>query len=191
MGENASTGKGFAESSRDEKLDVYIWDMDETLILLKSLLTGTYAEGFNGVKNVQEGVEIGKNWEKQILSLCDDHFFYEQVSCFAYAWTWVVYVYLFYALDGNLDFEILVWLVQIENHNKPYLDVLSRYDDGRNLSEYDFSKDEFGASYDDDNKRKLAYRHRVIAQRYKQVSKRVPFHHLLKNFYSRFCPAIT
>ncbi|XP_004300253.1 PREDICTED: eyes absent homolog 3 [Fragaria vesca subsp. vesca] len=134
MGENASTGKGFAESSRDEKLDVYIWDMDETLILLKSLLTGTYAEGFNGVKNVQEGVEIGKNWEKQILSLCDDHFFYEQ----------------------------------IENHNKPYLDVLSRYDDGRNLSEYDFSKDEFGASYDDDNKRKLAYRHRVIAQRYKQ-----------------------
>ncbi|XP_050376504.1 eyes absent homolog isoform X2 [Argentina anserina] len=134
MGENASMRGGVAESSRDERLDVYVWDMDETLILLKSLLTGTYAEGFTGVKNVQEGVEIGKKWEKHILSLCDDHFFYEQ----------------------------------IENHNKPYLDALSRYDDGQDLSAYDFSKDEFGASYDDDNKRKLAYRHRFVAQRYKQ-----------------------
>ena len=93
MGENASMRRGVAESSKDEGLDVYIWDMDETLILLKSLLTGTYAEGFNGVKNVQEGVEIGKKWEKKILSLCDDHFFYEQVSCYTYAWIWLnVYV---------------------------------------------------------------------------------------------------
>lgn len=134
MGENTSMTKGVAESSMDQKVDVYIWDMDETLILLKSLLNGTYAEAFNGSKNVQEGVEIGKIWEKQILSLCDDHFFYEQ----------------------------------IENYNKPYLSILSQYDDGRNLSEYDFNKDEFGPSNNDDNKRKLAYRHRVIAHRYKQ-----------------------
>ena len=99
-----------------------------------------------------------------------------------------MYTCLFYVLDGNLDFGILVCLLQIENHNKPYLDVLSRYDDGRDLSEYDFRKDEFGASYDDDNKRKLAYRHRVIAQRYKQVSKRALY--LLKIFCSSFCPAI-
>lgn len=54
--------------------------MDETLILLKSLINGTYAEPFNGLKDVQKGVEIGKTWENHILQVCDDYFFYEQVS---------------------------------------------------------------------------------------------------------------
>lgn len=67
----------------DKKLKVYIWDMDETLILLKSLLTGTYAEAFNGLKDVKNGVNLGKLWENHILKLCDTHFFYDQVSeCF-------------------------------------------------------------------------------------------------------------
>ncbi|KAJ9152591.1 hypothetical protein P3X46_026145 [Hevea brasiliensis] len=114
--------------------NVYIWDMDETLILLKSLLYGTYAEAFNGLKDVPKGVEIGKLWEKHILRLCDELFFYEQ----------------------------------IENYNMPFLDALSRYDDGRDLSDYDFNQDGFSSPYDDANKRKLAYRHRVIANKYKQ-----------------------
>lgn len=80
MGESTSVTNGFSQSRMDQKINVYIWDMDETLILLKSLLNGTYAEAFNGLKNIQEGVEIGKTWEKHILALCDDHFFYEQVS---------------------------------------------------------------------------------------------------------------
>jgi hypothetical protein len=62
------------------RLDVYIWDMDETLILLNSLLKSSYAEAFNGLKDVQKGVELGKTWENLILQLCDDHFFYEQVK---------------------------------------------------------------------------------------------------------------
>lgn len=71
--------KGIVEDTVDGRLDVYIWDMDETLILLKSLLNGMYAEAFNGLKDAQKGVEIGKIWEKHILDLCDSHFFYEQV----------------------------------------------------------------------------------------------------------------
>lgn len=63
----------------DHKMIVYIWDMDETLILLKSLINGTYAECFNGLKDVQRGVEIGKTWENYILDVCDQSFFYEQV----------------------------------------------------------------------------------------------------------------
>lgn len=59
--------------------------------------------------------------------------------------------------------------LQIENYNKPFLDVLSKYDDGRDLSDYDFNKDGLGPPRDDVNKRKLAYRHRVIAQKYLQV----------------------
>lgn len=117
-----------------EKLNVYIWDMDETLILLKSLITGTYAEHFEGLKNVKEGVEIGKTWENQILQLSDDHFFYEQV----------------------------------ENCNQPYLDVINQYDDGRDLSDYDFDHDGFGPPVDDANKRKFAYRFRIIAHKYRK-----------------------
>lgn len=54
--------------------------MDETLILLKSLISGAYAEAFNGMKNVENGMKIGKMWENLILQICDNFFFYEQVS---------------------------------------------------------------------------------------------------------------
>ncbi|OVA01286.1 hypothetical protein BVC80_1653g102 [Macleaya cordata] len=118
----------------DRKMNVYVWDMDETLILLKSLLNGTYAEAFNGSKDIQKGIEIGKMWEKHILQVCDEYFFYEQ----------------------------------IENYNKPFLDALSEYDDGRDLSDYDFSRDSVSSPHDDLNKKKLAYRHRIIAHKYAQ-----------------------
>ncbi|XP_047324263.1 eyes absent homolog [Impatiens glandulifera] len=64
----------------DGKRNIYIWDMDETLILLKSLLDETYARAFNGAKDVRKGVEIGKAWETKILQVCDDYFFYEQIE---------------------------------------------------------------------------------------------------------------
>lgn len=120
----------------DSKINVFVWDMDETLILLKSLITGTYAKAFNGSKDVQKGIEIGKTWENQILRICDDYFFYEQ----------------------------------IEGCNKPFVDAMREYDDGLDLTNYDFANDGFvGAAFDDDaNKKKLAYRHRVIAHKYKK-----------------------
>ncbi|KAJ9555955.1 hypothetical protein OSB04_010569 [Centaurea solstitialis] len=120
----------------DSKMNVFVWDMDETLVLLKSLITGAYAKPFNGSKDLQKGIEIGKTWENQILRICDDHFFYEQ----------------------------------IESCNKPYVDAMREYDDGLDLSDYDFGNDGFvGSSFDDDdNKRKLAYRHRLIANKYKK-----------------------
>lgn len=128
------TTKGFAKSTKDQKLNVYVWDMDETIILLKSLLNGTYAEAFCGSKDIKRGEELGKIWEKQILDLCDHHFFYEQ----------------------------------IENYNQPFIDALSEYDDGRDLSDYDFDQDGFDPPYDDGNKRKLAFRQRAIANKYKE-----------------------
>ncbi|CAI8609440.1 unnamed protein product [Vicia faba] len=136
-------------SSSDEnnpRLDVYVWDMDETLILLNSLLKSSYAESFNGLKDVRKGVELGRMWENLILQLCDDNFFYGQ----------------------------------IENYNKPFLDVMSEYDDGRDLSDYDFNTDELGPPHDDVNKRKLAYRHRVIAQRYLQGLHNILDHETIK-----------
>ncbi|XP_022145451.1 eyes absent homolog 2 [Momordica charantia] len=128
------SSKGIAKSTKDQKLNVYVWDMDETIILLKSLLNGTYAEALGGSKDVKKGKELGKMWEKQILDLCDHHFFYEQ----------------------------------IENYNQPFLDAVSEYDDGRDLSNYDFDQDGFGPPYDDGNKRKLAFRQRAIANKYRE-----------------------
>ncbi|ESQ52143.1 hypothetical protein EUTSA_v10016981mg [Eutrema salsugineum] len=115
-------------------VNVYIWDMDETLILLRSLLNGTYAESFNGSKDVQRGVEIGEMWERHILKICDDCFFYKQ----------------------------------IEDCNEPFIDSLRQYDDGKDLSLYDFKQDDFSTPTDDLNKRKLAYRHRAVALKYEK-----------------------
>ncbi|KAH7687341.1 Protein-tyrosine-phosphatase protein [Dioscorea alata] len=123
-----------------ENMIVYIWDMDETLILLKSLLDGSYAESFNGVKESRKGTDIGKRWENHILQVCDDYFFYEQM----------------------------------ENYNQPCLDALSLYDDGQDLSDYNFNSDGFKHMHDDADRRKLAYRQRVIAQKYAQG-----LHHVL------------
>lgn len=77
--ESSGANQVFKKVGKAEKI-VYVWDMDETIILLKSLLNGTYAGGFNGAKDVQKGIEIGKMWEKHILHVCDEYFFYEQVS---------------------------------------------------------------------------------------------------------------
>ena len=68
--------------------------MDETLILLKSLLNRTYAEAFTGSKDAQKGVEIGKMWEKHILQISDDFFFYEQVCEIPL----LIYLFFFYML---------------------------------------------------------------------------------------------
>ncbi|XP_031502896.1 eyes absent homolog [Nymphaea colorata] len=123
-----------SNSSVNEKRTIYIWDMDETLILLQSLLNGTYGGAFNGSKDIKRGFELGKCWATHILHVCDSFFFYEQIGDFS----------------------------------EPYLHCLSEYDDGRDLSCYDFTKDGLSHSYDDSNNRKLAYRYRVMAKRYAQ-----------------------
>ncbi|KAH9607065.1 hypothetical protein KSS87_004994 [Heliosperma pusillum] len=123
-----------SETATDRKAIVYIWDMDETLILLKSLLDGTYAAAYGGLKDTQQALDIGKMWEKLILDVCDKYFFYEQ----------------------------------IENYNQPAIKALDQYDDGADLSNYDFGQDGLGPLVDDLNKRKLLYRHRVIDNKYKQ-----------------------
>ena len=156
-------------------VNVYIWDMDETLILLRSLLTGTYAESFNGSKDVKRGVEIGEMWEKHILKICDDCFFYEQVSSFFF---FFVHKNLFKTRHLNISTCVLFCL-QVEDCNEPFIDSLREYDDGKDLSSYDFKQDEFTSPTDDLNKRKLAYRHRAVAERYEKVAGAFSFVYLL------------
>lgn len=67
-------------SNTEQNVNVYVWDMDETLVLLKSLLEGSFAKVYNGSKDLKRGMEIGKQWENSILQLCDDLFHYNHVS---------------------------------------------------------------------------------------------------------------
>lgn len=62
-----------------------------------------------------------------------------------------------------------MFLWQIEDCNEPYIDSLRQYDDGKDLSQYDFKQDDFTTPTDDLNKRKLAYRHRAAAHKYEKV----------------------
>ncbi|KAI5655029.1 hypothetical protein M9H77_32216 [Catharanthus roseus] len=75
----------------------------------------------------------------------------------------------FIQVVGSYEDKIISEESLIENFNQPYLDVMSQYDDGLDLSNYDFNQDGFGAEFDDVNKRKLAYMHRDIAHKYKKV----------------------
>lgn len=59
---------------------VWVWDLDETLIIFQSLLTGKYAdlEGMDE-KRKEEGLKLGEKWEKLILDVSDTNMFFERV----------------------------------------------------------------------------------------------------------------
>lgn len=58
---------------------VFVWDLDETLIIFQTLSDGRYAALFDGVKDSHTAIMLGQRWERLILEICDEHFFYKQV----------------------------------------------------------------------------------------------------------------
>ena len=60
---------------------VFVWDLDETLIIFQSLLTGKYAE-LEGLdeKRKEEGLKLGERWERLILDISDSAMCFEQVT---------------------------------------------------------------------------------------------------------------
>lgn len=57
---------------------VFIWDLDETIIIFHSLLTGSFAARYS--KDVQNVVQLGYRMEELIFSLADTHFFFNDVE---------------------------------------------------------------------------------------------------------------
>ncbi|CAG9131492.1 unnamed protein product [Plutella xylostella] len=57
---------------------VFVWDLDETIIIFHSLLTGTYATKYN--KDTHQIVQLGFRMEEMIFSLSDTHFFFNDVE---------------------------------------------------------------------------------------------------------------
>jgi hypothetical protein len=58
---------------------VFVWDLDETLIIFQTLLNGQFAGLFDGFKDSHKAMSLGRRWERLILEVCDDYFNYKQV----------------------------------------------------------------------------------------------------------------
>ncbi|XP_052775142.1 eyes absent homolog 1-like isoform X4 [Mya arenaria] len=57
---------------------VFIWDLDETIIIFHSLLTGSYAQRYG--KDPQASVQLGLRMEELIFSLADTHLFFNDLE---------------------------------------------------------------------------------------------------------------
>ncbi|CAG9860772.1 unnamed protein product [Phyllotreta striolata] len=63
------------ESTTDR---VFIWDLDETIIIFHSLLTGSYAAKYQ--KDPQNVVQLGFKMEEMVFNLADNHFFFNDIE---------------------------------------------------------------------------------------------------------------
>ncbi|XP_063707774.1 developmental protein eyes absent [Culicoides brevitarsis] len=57
---------------------VFIWDLDETLIIFHSLLTGTYGNKYG--KEPNQIIQLGYRMEEMIFNLADTNFFFNDVE---------------------------------------------------------------------------------------------------------------
>ena len=66
---------------------VFVWDLDETIIIFHSLLTSTYAQRFlkvsflnNFANNSQLAINLGLQMEGLIFSLADIHLYFNDLE---------------------------------------------------------------------------------------------------------------
>lgn len=67
-----------ADSPATTRKLVLVWDIDETLVIFNSLLTGSWAMAHGG-HGREMLCRLGERWEAGILGLADSRFFYKQV----------------------------------------------------------------------------------------------------------------
>ncbi|XP_055595810.1 developmental protein eyes absent [Uranotaenia lowii] len=57
---------------------IFIWDLDETIIIFHSLLTGTYAAKYN--KSRDHHMQLGYRMEELIFNMADSYFFFNDLE---------------------------------------------------------------------------------------------------------------
>ncbi|KAG8195928.1 hypothetical protein JTE90_001162 [Oedothorax gibbosus] len=79
------TGKGRGRRLNNPSPDpennlerVFVWDLDETIIIFHSLLTGSYANRYQ--KDAPMSVSLGLRMEEKIFNLADTHFFFNDLE---------------------------------------------------------------------------------------------------------------
>ncbi|XP_059510350.1 eyes absent homolog 3-like isoform X2 [Stegostoma tigrinum] len=77
-----SKGKGkrncFSPLPDNELERVFVWDLDETIIIFHSLLTGSYAQKFG--KDPTSALTLGLRMEEMIFNLADTHLFFNDLE---------------------------------------------------------------------------------------------------------------
>lgn len=161
----APEAEGDAASGAPTKL-VIIWDLDETLLTFNSLLTGAFALATRQPEAADRLRLLGARWERAILSMCDDRFFFGEVRLRcpaaglpAPAWRparWVAHVAGMPAgrcarsRDGTHPPCFHLACIppphhpqQLEEYDQTCLADIQRHDDGASLAGYDFAADGF------------------------------------------------
>ncbi|XP_036203330.1 eyes absent homolog 3 isoform X3 [Myotis myotis] len=78
-GKNRGKRKADASSSQDSELErVFLWDLDETIIIFHSLLTGSYAQKYGKDPTVVIG--SGLTMEEMIFEVADTHLFFNDLE---------------------------------------------------------------------------------------------------------------
>ncbi|XP_055684072.1 developmental protein eyes absent [Lutzomyia longipalpis] len=76
------TRSSVSESGTQENVKtperVFVWDLDETIIIFHSLLTGTYANRYS--KDPNHIVQLGFRMEEMIFNMADTHFFFNDIE---------------------------------------------------------------------------------------------------------------
>uniref|UniRef100_A0A2C9KCI9 Eyes absent homolog n=1 Tax=Biomphalaria glabrata TaxID=6526 RepID=A0A2C9KCI9_BIOGL len=88
-GGSRSRGRSRTQPSPGPESDlerVFVWDLDETIIIFHSLLTGTYAQRYT--KDPQGSMSMGLRMEEIIFNLADTHLFFNdlEVSTAGFLW---------------------------------------------------------------------------------------------------------
>ncbi|KAL8572503.1 hypothetical protein ACOMHN_019542 [Nucella lapillus] len=74
-----SAKRSQASPSPESDLErVFVWDLDETIIIFHSLLTGSYAQRYG--KDTASSVSMGLRMEEMIFSLADTHLFFNDLE---------------------------------------------------------------------------------------------------------------
>ncbi|XP_063168331.1 eyes absent homolog 3 isoform X2 [Candoia aspera] len=78
-GKNRGKRKADASSPQDSELErVFLWDLDETIIIFHSLLTGSYAQKYG--KDPSLVVGFGLTMEEMIFEVADTHLFFNDLE---------------------------------------------------------------------------------------------------------------
>ncbi|XP_069893601.1 eyes absent homolog 3 isoform X1 [Dipodomys merriami] len=78
-GKNRGKRKADTSSSQDSELErVFLWDLDETIIIFHSLLTGSYAQKYGKDPTVVIG--SGLTMEEMIFEVADTHLFFNDLE---------------------------------------------------------------------------------------------------------------
>uniref|UniRef100_A0A8B9L2M6 Eyes absent homolog n=1 Tax=Astyanax mexicanus TaxID=7994 RepID=A0A8B9L2M6_ASTMX len=71
-------GEFWVSSEMDQFYLVFVWDLDETIIVFHSLLTGSYAQKYG--KDAPMAVTLGLRMEEMIFNLADTHLFFNDLE---------------------------------------------------------------------------------------------------------------